>query len=220
MDARRLGPLAVCLLALAGCANHAQLHRALQRAPAPSGPHLLAGYVVRCPDVLDVTGPQVSGRFVVGPDGRLDAPGRPRVAGLTAPAIAALLSRAAGSEVTVRVAEHRSQFVYVVGEVAADRQAVAYRGPETVVELLQRVGLSENAALAEVTVVRAHVADGKPPEVFRVDLRAILSKRDDQTNVRLAPSDHVHVEQRRPSRLATCLHPILRAPYEAVFGVK
>src|SRR5262249_54403793 len=124
------------------------------------------------------------------------------------------------SAVRVRVAEYLSQQVYLVGEVAADRQVVAYRGPETVVELLQRVGLGANANLSDVTVVRGHVADGKPPEGFTGDVNAILLKRDQQTNVRLEPSDHVYVGQRKPSKIAESLNPIVRPIYETVFGVK
>ena len=99
-------------------------------------------------------------------------------------------------------------------------QLVAYRGPETVVELLQRVGVTENAALGQVVVVRGHVADGKPPEVFQVDLHAILMKHDQQTNVRLEPSDHVHVGERRASKMVGCVNPMLRPFYETLFGVR
>jgi len=226
MHPRRLGPLVACLLAVAGCSGgRAQLHRALATIPPSSGADLAAGYAVHYPDVIEVTDagrPDRSGRFAVGPDGGIDWPDRPHVAGLTATRVAAALAhelRVRESQVSVRVAEYRSQHLYLVGEIAAERQVVAYRGPETVVELLQRVGLTENAALGEVEVVRGHVADGKPPEVFVVDLHAILIERDPESNVRLEPSDHVHVGQRRPSKVAECLHPLIRPAYEALFGV-
>jgi protein involved in polysaccharide export with SLBB domain len=224
MKAWHLGPLAAGLLALAGCAgDRAQLRDALAGQPAPPGRDLEAEYVIRCPDVLAV---QVAGRaewsgtFEVAPDGRVALPRRPRLAGLTAPRAAALLTAELGAAVTVHVADYRSQQVYLVGEFAPDKQVVAYRGPETVTEVLHRVGLGANAELEEVKVVRGHVADGKPPEVFTVDLEAILLKRDPQTNVRLEPSDHVHVAQRRPSAVAECLNPIVRPVYETLFGVK
>jgi protein involved in polysaccharide export with SLBB domain len=226
MKARHLGPLAACLVALVGCASgRAHLRDALSSQAPPAGRDLEAEYVVRCPDVLEarLSNHQEVMRFEVGPDGGIDLPRRLRVAGLSPPRIAALLARewrVDSDAVRVRVAEYRSQQVYLVGEVAADRQVVAYRGPETVVELLQRVGLGANANLSDVTVVRGHVADGKPPEVFAVDLNAILLKRDQQTNVRLEPSDHVHVGQRRPSKIAESLNPILRPICETVFGVK
>lgn len=227
MKARQLGPLVTCLLALTGCAGgRAHLRDALASQPPPPGHHLEAEYVVRCPDVLEVrieSQPDAGGRFEVGPDGRVALPGRPRVAGLSPPRIAGLLAherQVAEAAVRVHVVEYRSQHLYLVGEIAAERQLVAYRGPETVVELLQRVGLGTNASLGEVKVVRGHVADGKPPEVFKVDLDAILLKRDQHTNVRLEPSDHVHVAQRRPSKIAESLNPLIRPMYETLFGVK
>jgi protein involved in polysaccharide export with SLBB domain len=226
MKVRHLGPLAACLVALAGCASgRAHLRDALAGQAPPAGRDLEAEYVVRCPDVLEVrlSNQPEPMKFEVGPDGGIGLPRRSRVAGLSPPRIAVLLAHELGVEpaaVRVRVAEYRSQSVYLVGEVAADRQVVAYRGPETVVELLQRVGLGGNANLRSVTVVRGHVADGKPPEVFAVDLDAILMKRDQQTNVRLEPSDHVHVGQRRSSKIAESLNPIVRPIYETLFGVK
>src|SRR4051812_8326434 len=119
MNPRHLGPMLVpCLLALAGCAgSRAQLHRALESLPPPTGRDLEAEYVVRCPDVLDVrvtARPDRSGTFAVGPDGGIAWPGRPHVAGLSAPRIASTLARelrVGTSDVRVRVAEYRSQHV-------------------------------------------------------------------------------------------------------------
>src|SRR5262245_14581524 len=137
MEARRLGPLFACVIALAGCAGgRAQLHQALETAQPSPGRDLEAEYVVRCPDVLTITvdrRPERSGRYDVGPDGRIGWPGRPHVAGLTPPHVAAALAHELGlraGEVRVQVADYRSQHVYLVGEVATARQVVAYRGPE------------------------------------------------------------------------------------------
>ena len=78
-----------------------------------------------------------------------------------------------------------------------------YIGPETVVDLLQRVGgLSPDAAPAEVQVVRGNVAEGETPEIFHVDLQAIVVKQDQASNVRLQPSDQIYVGQSRRSSFA------------------
>ena len=95
-----------------------------------------------------------------------------------------------------------------------------YQGPETVLDLLQRVGgLSPSAAPTDVQVVRAHVADGKTPEVFHVDLAAIVVKHDQQSNVRLLPFDQVYVGQSRRSTYVPALPPWLRPLYHALCGM-
>ncbi|MFQ3652409.1 MAG: hypothetical protein SNJ75_19005, partial [Gemmataceae bacterium] len=98
------------------------------------------------------------------------------------------------------------------------QRAVPYRGPETVVEFLQRVGGLEGADLDEVTVVRAHVAEGLAPEVFEVDLEAILLKKDAQTNIRLAPFDRVYLAQTHRWRLHRCLPPWMRSLTDRLHG--
>jgi protein involved in polysaccharide export with SLBB domain len=166
---------------VSGCAGDLpRLDRALlaDRNPAAHDRNLAARYAVRCPDVLEVrvAGEGPGGRCAVGPDGRIVVGdlGAVRVEGQTAPEIARAVARRAGlapDVVAVRVAEFNSQQLFVYGEVAGLQRAVPYQGPETVLDLLQRTGgLTPGAAAGNVQIVRAHVADGKPPEEFQVDL--------------------------------------------------
>jgi hypothetical protein len=86
--------------------------------------------------------------------------------------------------------------------------------------MLQRVGgITSGAAPTNIQVVRAHVADGKPPDVFQVDLEAILEKNDQETNVKLQPFDQVYVGQSRTSCIKKCLPPWMRPLYGRVFGL-
>src|SRR5262245_13741728 len=228
MKAGHAAIVAACLLGLAGCAGHRErLHQALLDPAHPAlARDLEAQYVVRCPDVLEIKiegRPALSGRYEVGPDGRIALAPSARVAALGAPRVAALLARelrVPAENVSIQVAEHRSQSLFLVGEVEAQRQVIDYRGPETVVDLLRRIDIGSKAALGEVRVVRGHIADGKPPEVFSVDLEAILLRRDLQTNVRLEPSDHIHIAERQPSKVACYLPPWVRPVYESCFGIK
>jgi hypothetical protein len=71
-----------------------------------------------------------------------------------------------------------------------------------------------------VQIIRPHVADGKTPEVFHVNLDAILRQDDQVSNVRLEPSDQVYVGQSSPSRLRPCVPPWLRPAYETVCGMR
>jgi protein involved in polysaccharide export with SLBB domain len=122
--------------------------------------------------------------------------------------------------VRVRVAEFNSQQLYLFGEVAGLQRAVAYQGPETVLDLLQRVGgITPGASLGDIEVVRTHVADGKAPEVFHVDLAAIVLKHDQHSNPRLEPFDQVYVGQSRRSSLTCSLPPWVRPVYKRVCGM-
>ena len=224
----RAGPGLVLVL-LAGCGHVPGIDRALlaDHDPASHRGDVSARYVVHCPDALSfrIDGrPDWSGDRLVGADGRVWlAPGvSVRVDGLTVPQIAARTSRQLDllpECVEVTVAAFNSQQIYLFGEVSGLQQAVPYQGPETVLELLQRAGgVTTGAAPRDVQVVRSHVADGKPPEVFHVDLHAILFRRDNQTNVPLEPFDQVHIGQSRTSRFGACLPPVVRPAYDWLCG--
>ncbi len=224
--------LAAALGLAAGCVSgRSRFERALlaDRTPAAHGGDAASLYAVHCPDVLElnvVGRPEWDGRRRVGPDGfiGLGDAGPLRVDGLRPAEVAAALAERAGvpaERVHVRVAAFNSQQVYLFGEVAGSQRAVPYQGPETVLDLLQRVGgLSPAAAPTDVQVVRAHVADGKTPEVFHVDLAAIVVKHDQQSNVRLLPFDQVYVGQSRRSTYVPAVPPWLRPLYNAVVGMR
>lgn len=215
-----------------GCAGtQPKIDQALlaDRDPAAHGGNLDQFYQVHCPDTLDiqVTGAASwTGQRTVGVDGRIDLSpqGAVRVDGLTTREIVAQLAghlNIPPSQVQVRVAGYHSQKVYLVGEVVGLQRALPYQGPETVVDLLQRSGgITPGAAPREVSVVRAHIADGKPPEVFQVDLPAIVLKNDQSSNLRLQPFDQVYIGQSRQSVLCNCLPPWSRPLYEKLCGMK
>ncbi len=221
------------LIALAtGCAaGRPPLEQALlaDHTPGAHGSDASAQYRVHCPDVLelDVDGAaDWSGTRRIGADGRitLGDGSRLRVDGLTPPAVAAAVAARAGIQpgrVQVRVVEFNSQQVYLIGEVGGVQRALPYRGPETVLDLLQRAGgIAPGAAPRDVQVVRTHVADGTTPEVFHIDLEAIVLKKDQHTNIRIEPCDQVYVGQSRRGRLRPCFPPWLRPTYEALSGLR
>jgi protein involved in polysaccharide export with SLBB domain len=212
------GPL---LAGAAGCAG--QLDRTLlaDHNPAAHQANAEAEYCLHCPDLLRITVPGWSGEEPVGPDGRVRANGRTavRVEGQTPAEAAGHIAAELGvspADVRVHVAGFNSQLVYVHGEVAGLQRAVPYQGPETVLELLQRMGgIAPGAAVGDIQVVRSRVAAGRAPEVFHVNLEAILRRGDQATNVRLEPFDQVYVGQTRQHCIACCLPPWVRS----LFGV-
>jgi protein involved in polysaccharide export with SLBB domain len=226
-----LWPFLVSLVFLAGCAHGRHcLERALL---ADCGwedrcREAADAYQIGCPDVLVVAvagSPGLSGRYTVGPDGRIDlGPGfQVRVEGFTVAAAARCLASALGvrpDTVAVCVQEYRSQEIYLVGEVTGQQRAVPYQGPETVLDLLQRVGgVTPGAAPGDVYVVRSHIAEGRPPQVFHIDLCAILLHNDPRTNLRLQPFDQVHVGETRKACYEKCVPPCLRPLYEKLCGL-
>ncbi len=185
-------------------------------------------YFTHCPDVLEVSiadHPEANGPRRVSADGRIDlgALGRLRVEGRTTTAIAAQLAMIFHTDihnVRVAVTEHNSQQVYLFGQINGSQRPVSYRGPETVVELLQRVGgITAGAAPDDVYVVRPRVGPGLPPEVFHVELRRILVERDERTNLRLQPFDEVHVGETKRSLWGKCVPPCLKPLYQGLCGL-
>jgi protein involved in polysaccharide export with SLBB domain len=228
---RVLSPFLLLLLFLAGCAAvkpHVDSMMQADRNTTHEDPKIAHSYAVECPDVLDLVipgHPELSHAQTVGVDGRINLGpfGRLLVEGQSVVDVAANIAQVTQtlpSEVQVSVASYRSQQIFLFGQVAGTQRAVAYRGPETVQELLQRVGgISAGAAPENVTVIRSHVADGRQPEVFHVDLRAIVADHDQRTNVRLAPFDQIYVGQNRRSTMEKCVPPCLQPVYELFCGL-
>lgn len=228
----RAGLVGAVLALTAGCAVHrSRLEEALmaQRAPRALESSPALAYHLLCPDVVEINvagAPAWSGRHRVGADGKIDLAeaGRVRVEGLTPPQVAATVAELACVDpgvVAVNVVEYSSQQVFLFGEVTGQQRALPYQGPETVLELLRRAGgLTPGAAPSEVAIVRPHIADAKAPEVFHVDLEAILLKKDQHSNVRLEPFDQVYIGQSSPSKLRPCVPPWLRPTYEALCGMR
>jgi protein involved in polysaccharide export with SLBB domain len=224
--------LAMLLCALAGCAaGKTHIDQAVKAEAGGSARNegVAEQYQVHCPDVIQVNvagRPDLVVRSAIGPDGRIELPGRGRlrVEGLNLVEVAqhfALAAEVPSSSVQAHVLEFRSQHIYLFGEGIGSPRAVPFQGPETVLDLLQRVGgITPGAAAGDVQVIRAHVTADRDPEVFRVDLAAIAVKRDQRTNLRLQPFDQVHVGQTRKAGMEKCVPPWLRPLYESLCGMR
>jgi protein involved in polysaccharide export with SLBB domain len=207
-----------------------ELNQALNTALSPVTTNAGAAdhYQVACPDVLSwsIDGqPDLTGQQAIGADGRIDLGplGRLRVEGHTLAEIAPLLAEQAQvptEEVHVQVAEFHSQQLYLFGEVTGTQRAVAYRGQETLLELLRRTGgITPGAAPNEVYVVRSRIAEGQQPTVFRIDLQSIVMNQDATTNIHLQPFDQVYVGETKQSSLKKCVPPCLCPLYKALCGL-
>jgi protein involved in polysaccharide export with SLBB domain len=227
----RFACLSLFLFSLLGCIggrNHMDQALLADRGTADRNQGVAENYTLGFPDVVEVVvagRPDVIGQQAIGPDGRINlaAAGPVRVEGQTPLEAAAFVAGKLGvpaGKVRLRVAQFKSKLVYLSGEGTGVPRAVPYRGQETVLDLLQRVGgVTPAAAPGNVYVVRSHVADGERPEVFHVDLQAIVVKKDQHTNLRLQPFDQVYVGESRQGKLNKCLPPCLRPLYQAIWGI-
>jgi protein involved in polysaccharide export with SLBB domain len=222
------GAVAACLLTLAGCANP-RLQRALlsDHTPASHERHLTEHYPVQTPDLLLVQvqgNPSWQHNYRINADGRIEVEHLLplRVDGLTTPEVAAALAAQLAlpsSAVEVRVASYDSRQLFLHGEEGRLERAVPWIGPETVVDFLQRIGGLSPGCSGDVQVIRSHIADGQAPEIFPVDLEAILLRHDQHTNIRLEPFDQVHVCQSSRSTFSHCLPHWFRPFFDDLVGL-
>jgi protein involved in polysaccharide export with SLBB domain len=233
--ARRLALLAPlgALVVLAGCQSNP--HRSdieknlmVDRGSAAHQSAVVESYRVGCPDEIHV---RVEGRNdfehrqIVAPDGCIDLGryGRFRVEGQTLRQIAQAIGDRLGTApemVQVRVAEFESRHLILIGEVVGRHRTIPYRGHETVLDVLQRVGgITPGAEPTEVYVVRSHMGDIGRPEVFHVDLQDIVLKRNLETNIRVEPYDQIFVGETRQARIEKCLPPWLKPTYQALWNM-
>jgi protein involved in polysaccharide export with SLBB domain len=212
------------LLASSGClftCRKAQLPPPPADRPINPAEH----YTLACPDVIEVklaARPQLGYLVKVNPDGCIDLGrlGSCRIEGDTVDEAAARIAehaRIPPSQVLVQVVEYKSRQVFLIGPVNGEPRVVDYRGPETVVEILQRTGgLSQDAQPDEVYVVRAHLGEGIPAEVLTVDLDAIQQKEDQRTNVHILPLDSIYVGEKPRSRIARAVPAFFKPLYASV----
>ena len=184
-------------------------------------------YQVGCPDLLEIAvvhRPEFNGNYVVEPDGRINLGpyGRLPVQDRTLADVGRQLAREVGvppAEVRVRVVDFRSRQLVLIGQVIGWQRTVPYQGQETVLDLLQRVGgITPGAAPQGVYVVRAHLGEGRP-EVFHVDLDAIVLRKVDATNIRLMPGEHIFVGEIRQARIEKAVPPLLRPVYQKLWDM-
>jgi protein involved in polysaccharide export with SLBB domain len=227
----------VALLALAvaaaGCCPNTQFLR--RKCPTPDDPRAAAEapaptteYRVGCPDVLKLAfrdRPDWDAVVVVDVDGRLplDQPGNPRVDGRTLKQIRddlAALADCPPDRVSVSLAAARSGRIVVYGPVRGRARAVPYQGPEPVIDFLKRIGgLPPGSRLNQVFVVRPNVAAAARPQVFRVDVGAVLVDGDNRTNVSLLPDDQVYVGETKQSSVSRVLPDWLGTVYRRATGL-
>ena len=179
---RRAGqfrPLVVGLFMIAGSIQ-------ILRAEEP------ALYVVGPSDTLAITvfeQPQLSGKFMVQPDGTFAFPliGRMKVGGLSVQAIENdMRERLArgylkNPQVSVTVDQYRSQQIFIIGEVKQPG-SLQFTGTMTMVEALARVGSITDNAGAEALIVRQ--APGAQP-LDAAALKRAQEGKDDGNVIRV-----------------------------------
>ena len=219
-----------CLLA-GGCTTpHKRVSQALGSdaiAPVDREETVAESYRIACPDVVEITidGASSGGQFVVNAEGRIAfAPlDKPRVEGETSASLAQRIAtelRLKPEQVHCKVVAYRSRAIYVHGPIEGGDRAVIYRGTESVVGLIRRCGgLTPAADFKDIHVVRGNVAQGGRPQVFAIDLEAILLRGEPQTNVPLQPFDEIFIGETPRSKIGRALPHWLRPVYRGFCGL-
>jgi protein involved in polysaccharide export with SLBB domain len=229
---RARGAVSLCaLLLFAGCAtDRINVERAL--VSTATDPQRTLGvtehYLLHCPDAIEVrirNRPDLSGQYAIEATGCIEVGdyGPLRIEGKTLGEVGRRIAQQTGlapDDVAVRVTAFRSQYIFLTGQVIGWQRTVPYQGQETLLDLFQRIGgITPAAELRDVYVVRTHLEQNQRPEVFHVDLSAIVLKHDDRSNIRLLPFDQVHVGESRQSQLEKTFPPWLRPIYQAVWDI-
>jgi polysaccharide export outer membrane protein len=167
-------------------------------------------YVIGPEDVLSVVireRPDLSGTFMVGPDGVVTLPllGEMKASGLTPSQLSKELSRKLSvyrvGEATVTVLQYNSRKIFVVGAVTKPGKYAFLVIPSIWDVLSEAGGPTESAVLSAVEVIRAGTG-----ETIRVDIRRVLSG-EAKEQVKLQPGDTIRV----PSRISAA--PVGNAVY-------
>lgn len=216
----RILAFGVAGLLSSGCATcPAKITAALNRSAPASMDSTAHAYPLGCPDRILVwlpNRPDLSRELTIEPDGciPLGKLGRVRVEGASPHDVAELIAKSLNvpnEQVKVTVVEHASKQLVIFGPGDGVQRVVAYVGPEKVTDLLRRTGgLSPGAAYRSVQVVRPHVASGKRPEVFPVDLDRIVMSNDAASDVTLQPNDQIYLGETSGASVAKCLPPWFR----------
>lgn len=194
--------------------------------PAPADVH---HYRIGCPDSLELTfvdrrewdaivTVDVDGRISMGESGTI------RVENLTATEASVEIGRAVNVDVDrlqLKVISYKAHRVYITGPDNKRTRTVPYRGPDFAVDFLLNAGaiLPATTQLNDISIVRANVAEGKPSELFYVDVEAVILDGDPRTNVRIQPSDHIYVGETRRSSFSRLLPKWLRPFYRSLVGL-
>ena len=151
-------------------------------------------------DVIDVVvwkQPEISGKLVIAQDGSINVPlaGRVHAAGMTTDQLQKELTRRLSAfidapTVTVRIADARSQAVYIIGEVKKPGVFRLHPGEVLSQALAEAQGFTEFAELSSIRIARRTATQ---TEQITVNYNLVQSGRDLSADVPLMAGDVVHV---------------------------
>jgi len=172
----------------------------VQTATVPHHTPAIGPYVIAADDEVDVVvwkQPEVSGKVVVSEDGTITVPlaGRVQAAGFTSEQLQKeLTDRLSGfiadPNVTVRVADARSQTIYVSGEVQKPGSFRLRPGEVLSQALAEAGGFTPFADLSKVHISR-HTRD--QTQQITVNFEKVQSGRDPSGDIVMIAGDVIHV---------------------------
>lgn len=190
--------VALCLAIIgAGCASPARVEQVRVYDDPPT---VLQTYRIQPDDVLNIMvwkQPQVSGKAVVAADGTITVPlvNNIRAAGLTAGQLQVKLTRRLARfiddpTVTVRVADARSQVIYVTGSVKRPGMFRLRPGEVLSQALAEAGGFTEFAEPGSVAITRHTTEDA---ERIVINYNRVMSGKDLSGDITLVAGDTIDV---------------------------
>ncbi|MFH1678891.1 MAG: polysaccharide biosynthesis/export family protein, partial [Candidatus Omnitrophota bacterium] len=174
-------------------------------------------YTLGKEDVLDIVvqnQPEFSGRFVIGPDGKIQYSfvGDITAEGLNKDELKQVLIKKLESfvkipEISIAIAEYRSKNVYILGEVFRPGKYPMKGDTVSLQDAIVQAGLpTPNAAIRRVYIVKS---DPVKPTYRKIDLYKILYKGNTKDNINLITNDIVVVPSTVPSEINRALSNLL-----------
>jgi polysaccharide biosynthesis/export protein len=215
---------------LTGCASHQKELRQLYKDRQASGlvppSHHEDEYAPAYPDRLKLeftTHPQWNGLYPITVDGRIALAGYAILIenlpiGQLRISLADFL-KISPEEMKITVAQHYSRVVIVHGAITGGTRHVDYQGPESVMDVLSRMGgLSEDADLRRISLVRSNIAQGTKQQIFDINLEKLLKTGELEENLTIQPNDEIYIAENRRANLAKILPPFMMPVYNKLRG--
>ncbi len=174
-------------------------------------------YRISPPDVLEIhspDAPELTSRIIVAPDGSISLPlvEKVQVGGMTCEEISKILEEKAAKyyqrvSVGVTVAQYRSRFIYIFGEVGSPGR-YAYTGSDSILGVLATAQPTRLADPNRIQILRPG-PEGKTAKRMTIELDKWIEKGNTERNALLEDGDIIYVPPNGLARAGIAMQSLL-----------